>query len=308
MVGRSFAALIVLSSGVLACNQAFDLRPTHAVDADLCPGDRDCDGVVDTLDKCPDVVDANLDDTDEDGLGDACDPCSWSSSPDQDDDLDTLANAVDLCPGTADPGQEDGDGDHVGDACDFGPGRADALRCFADFAVADEWGVTGDWSVQASRLVHFPETGLPAYLWSPKSALFPGVTAFAIDVPTSANTGVPSYEIGVGVGATAQSRGVRCVARATIAGGTTVAILDALGNVLSEVAAAPLSPVSIRFAVRRSASASELACTVRRVSGADVTVTATGGALDDTRPLGVALIADGAHTVFLALSVYSFDP
>ena len=58
-------------------------------------GDIDGDGVPNDTDNCP-LVEVMQDDNDEDGVGDACDNC----------------------PDTANAGQSDIDGDGTGDACD----------------------------------------------------------------------------------------------------------------------------------------------------------------------------------------------
>lgn len=71
--------------------------------------DTDADGVVDSLDNCPLVSNADQLDADADGAGDACDP---------DDDNDGVLDEADNCPLVANSGQLDTDGDGMGDACD----------------------------------------------------------------------------------------------------------------------------------------------------------------------------------------------
>ena len=59
-------------------------------------GDADGDGVVNSLDNCPNTPNADQADADSDGVGDVCDNC----------------------PATANANQADWDGDGIGDACD----------------------------------------------------------------------------------------------------------------------------------------------------------------------------------------------
>jgi len=75
-----------------------------------CPGDSDGDGLLDGSDNCPLVYNPDQQDSDGDGLGDACD---------DDDDGDTVPDATDNCPLISNPDQTDSDGDGVGDACDL---------------------------------------------------------------------------------------------------------------------------------------------------------------------------------------------
>ncbi|MDL1952872.1 hypothetical protein FBR07_01650 [Candidatus Uhrbacteria bacterium UHB] len=102
-------------------------------DGDACDADLDGDGVnncvdgalypcSDTssgsgrttpstdLDNCMFVPNASQVDTDNDGMGDACDP---------DKDNDGITDADDNCPTTANPNQADKDNDGQGDLCDF---------------------------------------------------------------------------------------------------------------------------------------------------------------------------------------------
>jgi hypothetical protein len=71
--------------------------------------DRDGDGIVDRLDNCMWLRNADQADSDGDGVGDVCD---------SDDDNDGRADWSDNCRVAFNPDQEDVDGDGIGDACD----------------------------------------------------------------------------------------------------------------------------------------------------------------------------------------------
>lgn len=73
---------------------------------DVCPvdsdNDKDKDGICGNLDNCPAVANADQTDTDNDSLGNACDP---------DDDNDGVPDASDNSPLVPNPNQKDMDGD-----------------------------------------------------------------------------------------------------------------------------------------------------------------------------------------------------
>ena len=75
----------------------------------MAPGDSDLDAFLDDVDNCPETFNPTQTDTDNDGLGDPCDP-----DLDGDGDL----NANDNCPYTPNANQSDIDGDGIGDVCD----------------------------------------------------------------------------------------------------------------------------------------------------------------------------------------------
>ncbi len=81
------------------------------------PPDRDHDGVLDSVDNCPDTPNADQLDSDGDGIGDPCD------GPPGDLDNDGVPDANDNCRFVANHPQTDGDGDAVGDVCDNCPQR-----------------------------------------------------------------------------------------------------------------------------------------------------------------------------------------
>jgi len=101
--------------------------------------DDDDDGVLDVVDNCPLIANADQHDEDGDLRGDRCDPCPQVANQDA-----------------------DSDGDGVGDACDPHPGVAgDVLVLFEGFGVPSTqlpagWsqigGFPGDWDISQDTL------------------------------------------------------------------------------------------------------------------------------------------------------------
>ena len=81
---------------------------------DACPidpnNDADGDGVCGDVDNCPMIANSDQADTDNDGLGNACD---------LDGDNDGVDDLDDNCPLIPNADQADFDGDGEGDACDL---------------------------------------------------------------------------------------------------------------------------------------------------------------------------------------------
>ena len=76
-------------------------------------------------DDCPTVDDPDQTDTDDDGVGDACDVCpDVADSAQLDRDGDGVGDLCDDCPSVPDPDQSDADGDGIGSACDACPDAA----------------------------------------------------------------------------------------------------------------------------------------------------------------------------------------
>ncbi|MCK6264668.1 thrombospondin type 3 repeat-containing protein [Vibrio sp. ZSDE26] len=91
--------------------------------------DSDGDGITDSVDNCPNVANPDQIDSDNNGIGDACE----TDTP-LDSDGDGIEDALDNCPNVANPDQTDSDNNGVGDACEV---VADACPAFDSTATYD---------------------------------------------------------------------------------------------------------------------------------------------------------------------------
>ena len=98
--------------------------------------DVDEDGIIDSLDNCPNTANANQNDFDKNGEGDVC----------EDSDGDGVLDYRDRCPMIPNADQADMDGDRIGDVCDDsdGDGVVDAIDNCPFVANADQSDIDGD--------------------------------------------------------------------------------------------------------------------------------------------------------------------
>jgi len=111
--------LLALFVIILSCSKD-DGNPTDPVNTD-----SDADGIENSIDNCESVANPNQIDTDNDGLGDACD---------DDDDNDGVLDIMDNCSLMANPDQLDDDSDGVGNVCDSGNSTNPLFTCISGMA------------------------------------------------------------------------------------------------------------------------------------------------------------------------------
>lgn len=160
-----------------ASPDAGDVEVDGAVETDAAiDDDGDDDGVLDSLDNCPDVANANQADEDADEVGDVCDPC----------------------PPFAD--NTDGDADGVGDACDPRPATpGDKLVAFEGFTapMSAAWSSTGAVMAKSGEGVLIAGDNASALLSmpSPAAARVEIRAGFVIDVITASGLNLGSVNL-----------------------------------------------------------------------------------------------------------------
>lgn len=102
----------------------------HVGDACNDANDADGDEWADRLDNCPAAANPGQADTDHNGVGDACNGA-------EDRDGDEWADNLDNCPDRPND-QQDRDGDHIGDVCDPYPDNPDNYRARCEEAIDNE--------------------------------------------------------------------------------------------------------------------------------------------------------------------------
>lgn len=211
------------------CNQLLGL---DAADEQSTVLDRDGDGIVDSLDNCRDVPNADQGDRDndragdacdgcpdakptrdydEDGLDDACDPCPLG--PNDDDDGDGIMDACDLCPATYTLEQRDSDGDLIGDECDYySGGSSERLQFISYTSNSPMWQGSDDWMLAPNGSSLTP-TGSSARLAIATDDQLVNTTSVMFAIP---GDGELALEIGTDVACRVRCAGEQCVLSAEV--------------------------------------------------------------------------------------------
>lgn len=100
--------------------------------------DGDSDGIADDEDNCPDLANDDQLDTDNDGIGDACEDIP------NDRDNDHIVDGEDNCPELANGDQLDTDNDGTGDACEERPTDCVNKATIGGEHVENKVGACGD--------------------------------------------------------------------------------------------------------------------------------------------------------------------
>jgi hypothetical protein len=107
--------------------------PVRLLLNDACVDDTDHDGVCDSIDRCPNLLDARNDDEDGDGFASPCDRCPLDPNGHTNNwDGDRFCDETDMCPNDVDETDTDTDGDGIWDTCDTCPSDPDPTNLDTD--------------------------------------------------------------------------------------------------------------------------------------------------------------------------------
>jgi hypothetical protein len=185
----------------------------YAAQGGVLDRDDDGDGVANTRDNCPTVVNPVQTDTDGDGIGDTCD-----ATPNGDDDNDGVDNLADNCPTVANSDQTDTDGDGIGDACDETPNGDPVTGIVVPAGGSVTFSGATFRACNALAYGYSIDGGAPVQLGS-KAAVCTTISLPDQTVGPSANAVVLRvYLQDVGCGVTYQSDGNHAITQATPSG------------------------------------------------------------------------------------------
>jgi hypothetical protein len=158
-------------------------RSTTARIVLVAESDSDSDGVPDGLDNCPQVPNPDQTDTDNNGVGDAC-------NDGEDQDGDEYADNIDNCPNDFNADQADADLDLIGDVCDPFPDNPDnaLAQCEADLTecLENQFFADADNDGEADSTDLCPDTQASTEVDSDGCSLWQFCTA----IDTSSNHGL----------------------------------------------------------------------------------------------------------------------
>ncbi len=162
------------------------------------------------------------------------------------------------------------------------------------------------WSVQGSRLVHFPAADPPFAVSLGPSGMLATGSAFELRTTVQFST-VGTFQVGIGIAPPSLTGpGLRCVVDGTFPSQQTLTLFDGDG-ILARTAVPVFVGVDqvIAFSFERQGAMSALACSVKDGTSAPIGITAVGPVVDDVT---VQLVSTTAHTVFLSLTTVRLGP